>query len=590
MTATGRFVISLGSHDAAEPLSGLLRASLVRIEELADDFRLPAELCEADELIILFTPRLSANTVRFLQGLSSSRSRKLTRCVCVFTALNAHFGDRAAVELEDFVKLQLRAITSNILFLRTGRLIHNDSTHPHPNAEAKRRRGCLTGLFPRRMGRVLVSVTQLSDVILSFLRGHSDRRFDDPLSIAVDQEMTLLGPYQLYATDAAVPGQLNSHDQPNRVGIFLRQLIALIGFLGVRQLFWVVLVVLARLNPSFREFTGQPIQPKSNPELLRLYHPWNRQYLQTVGMNIGVRHFGWTFPHRTLVQTTTLPQCNRWSEGRFKVNAGSPLKHCVEFLRTRNEQLLVVPNFTWVSAGTAFFVPIHGSASSVSTLGQSIESVLLFDGDSRRFVRARRGDGLFESLMYRQERLLVLLRAEFRTESRCTYRKQTETRKTPPAEEIWRLFFQSEFSHMELRKKHSKSTTVDICCFQPASTEDQETIDVPRDQIGQLWDRIEETPVVSWLFHELVKRYAFHVELFLDQAEFEEFWRHHEELPLLKIQLRRVNKDGMRHSPVCNEDRISADLFMKKDDRNVFCSFVDQHIPNVRWNPGKQSL
>ncbi|MEZ6069201.1 MAG: hypothetical protein R3C10_02785 [Pirellulales bacterium] len=115
-------------------------------------------------------------------------------------------------------------------------------------------------------------------------------------------------------------------------------------------------------------------------------------------------------------------------------------------------------------------------------------------------------------------------------------------------------------------------------------------LEIPRDAIGSLWDRLEENRVTSWLFHTLVRRYGFHVELFLDRDEFAVFWQAHARLPLKKIQLRLVRRDDLPHSPIGRRDCISADLFMRRSDRDAFVTFLHGHLPHVRHNPGKHSM
>ncbi len=113
-------------------------------------------------------------------------------------------------------------------------------------------------------------------------------------------------------------------------------------------------------------------------------------------------------------------------------------------------------------------------------------------------------------------------------------------------------------------------------------------MEVPRDSIGRLWDRLEENPVSSWLFHAFVRKCGFHVELFLNEAEFEVFWRAHTTLPLSKIQL--VKADGLSNSPFGDCDRISADIFMKRKNSAAFLKFMQENLPNARFNPGKHSM
>jgi hypothetical protein len=115
-------------------------------------------------------------------------------------------------------------------------------------------------------------------------------------------------------------------------------------------------------------------------------------------------------------------------------------------------------------------------------------------------------------------------------------------------------------------------------------------LDLPQDRIGRTWDRIEETPILSSLFHWFVRTRAFHVELFLDPDEFRAFWSAHRSLPLRKIQLRRVHRDGLPHSAMRDGDRISVDLFLMRRHRDAFLEFVRRVLPGVSTNPGKQSL
>ena len=113
---------------------------------------------------------------------------------------------------------------------------------------------------------------------------------------------------------------------------------------------------------------------------------------------------------------------------------------------------------------------------------------------------------------------------------------------------------------------------------------------IARDSLGRVWDKLEENRVSAYLFHLFVRKMAFHVELFMTRDEFEIFWQHHTDLPLNKIQLRFARADGMKHSPFGHADCVSADLFMTKKHRETFLSFIETRLPNVRFNPGKQSV
>ena len=114
-------------------------------------------------------------------------------------------------------------------------------------------------------------------------------------------------------------------------------------------------------------------------------------------------------------------------------------------------------------------------------------------------------------------------------------------------------------------------------------------LDVPRDRLGRVWDRLEETPGLSMLFHALSRRLAHHVELFLSEAQFRAFWETHGSQPIAKIQLRFIKQDGYPQSPFRDHDCISADLFMRKKHRPAFEAYLKQHLPGVKMNPGKHS-
>jgi hypothetical protein len=58
----------------------------------------------------------------------------------------------------------------------------------------------------------------------------------------------------------------------------------------------------------------------------------------------------------------------------------------------------------------------------------------------------------------------------------------------------------------------------------------------------------------------------------------------------LKLQLRLVKRDGLSHSPFGDCDRISVDIFLKRRHSATFLSFMKDHLPHARYNPGKHSV
>ena len=331
------------------------------------------------------------------------------------------------------------------------------------------------------------------------------------------------------------------------------------------------------------------VRPKSARELLETYNYWSRRNLQLAGWNNGVVHFGWQFPERTVVSTALSGRHLRLGRETVSVDAGLPLKQILQVLHQHGRTLPVVPNFSWISIGTAFFVPVHGSGQRISTLGAAIESALLYDADERRFLRVRRGEQLFRELMYDRSRPVVLLRLKLRTTPLMSYTCREERLESPSADQLLEAFADPLAANIEIRKARAADSDVMIRRFDAHSIQVSGN-SLPRDRLGSLWDRIEETPLVGRLFHWFVRRFAFHVELLMTAAEFRVFWQQHSTLPLSKIQLRRMLRDGIEHSACRDQDCICADLFMLRGKRHVFTRFIAEYLPGVRTNPGKQSL
>src|SRR5262249_4817153 len=156
-------------------------------------------------------------------------------------------------------------------------------------------------------------------------------------------------------------------------------------------------------------------------------------------------------------------------------------------------------------------VPIHGSGSEVSTLGDTIEQALVYDPAGDRIVSIRRGDERFGRLMYDGESGILVLRLRLRIRDKTRYFVQRSRLESPGAAEIWRTLSGDGASNVELRKARAADATVQVSRYFTAPTEGQQALEVPRDSIGRLWDRLEENAVSSWLFHTLVRKFGFHV-------------------------------------------------------------------------------
>jgi hypothetical protein len=184
---------------------------------------------------------------------------------------------------------------------------------------------------------------------------------------------------------------------------------------------------------------------------------------------------------------------------------------------------------------------------------------------------------------------LLALRLQLRVQKKRRFVVERTKLDCPTASDVWQLLADRSAANVELRKSRANAAEVDVCKYYPASAADEAALDAAQDSVGRLWDKLEENALTSYAFHTLIRRFGFHVELFLDEREFAVFWDAHKELPLSKIQLRFVRADHLPHSPCGDRDCISADLFMLRAKSAAFLHFVREHLPHARFNPGKHS-
>jgi hypothetical protein len=145
-------------------------------------------------------------------------------------------------------------------------------------------------------------------------------------------------------------------------------------------------------------------------------------------------------------------------------------------------------------------------------------------------------------------------------------------------------------TNVEIRQSQAASAKVTVAkYYKDLGETSSPALELPRDALGRLWDRLEENPVTSYLMHALSRHVAWHTELFFTPSEFDLFWRTHDRLPLRKIQLRYIRRDGLPHSPFRDEDCVSADLFLFRRHKSRFLEYLNQTFATVRTNPGKHS-
>jgi hypothetical protein len=309
-----------------------------------------------------------------------------------------------------------------------------------------------------------------------------------------------------------------------------------------------------------------------------------------VGYNNGVIHFGQRYPGKTIISTLHCNRVARAGPGRIKADCGATVRQALDFLAAEGQELYVIPNYSYVCLGTSFFVPIHGSAVDFSTLAETITRVTLYDPARDRIVVTARHEASFHEHVYNLEADVVLLRLHLQVKPKSRYYVRCEELRDPDSDELLSALRDSEATNVEIRKARASSSHVRAFKYYQDPDETKgPVLELPRDSLGRLWDRLEEHRITSFLMHALTRYFAWHVELFFPAEDFATFWRTHRRLPLRKIQLRYIKRDGLPHSPFRNHDCVSADLFMLRRHRHQFETYLRDTFGTVQTNPGKHS-
>jgi hypothetical protein len=522
--------------------------------------------------------------VIFLSEEFDRRSQKLLDCIedivdetppeaiCLISSFRVHFGDREAIDLENSARERFRKSSARLTVFRAGILLGKSS-----RAEREfRQLAPLYPLVPGRLRSTILPAEVLYDAVEKELRSPSTRR---------NRTFTLLGKNEAWRE------VLKRYRKPTWWQRY-REVMAWIGaVLLIGQLATIIFQSMAWFLPRLRYWNFDTLVVHSQRELLELYHPYSFQFLKVVGYNNGVVHFGHQHPGKTILSTVGCQRMEFTDENTVKLDNGVLLKQVIEDLRPRGKEMYVIPNYSYVSMGTAYFVPIHGSASEYTTVGETIEKVVLYDPEQDRILCVKRDDETFRKFMYCQDCHVVLLRLYLRFKDKSRYYLEKETLTNPGSEKILSAFQHPEASNVEIRKSKASSDEVDLYTYFTAdSVDDTDMMEFPRDNIGKIWDKIEGNRVTAWLFHKFMKALGYHTELFFTPEEFPQFWETHKTLPISKIQLRYVKQDGLPHSPFGSSDRISADVFMLKMYKERFEKYLSDNFQTVAHNPGKHSM
>jgi hypothetical protein len=489
--------------------------------------------------------------------------------IAVVSTFRVHLGDSVAAEAEAQILDRLKALQARVVIFRVGNLLGAQTRA----SVWLHRLGFAYPLAPRRLRSCFVNDAELLTAIETTRHAPNSRRL-----------VTLLGPNRPWR-------DVLRECRPTGVwSACLTGICFLLSLLLVGHVAACVLDLLARWRPSFKAWNFDTLRPKSFAELLALYNPHNFRHVKIVGYNNGVVHFGHRYPGKTIVSTVLCNRIVRSGADVIKADCGATIRKASDFLTTADQEFYVLPNYSYVCLGTAFFVPIHGSAADFTTVAETIVKALLYDPLSDRLILATSDEPAFRDNVYNFASKLLVLRLWIRVKPKAKYFVHQQTVENAGSEQLLDALRDATATNVEIRKTNAGSKNVQISRYFKAPTETPSAVlEVPRDSLGRLWDRLEENALTSFLMHALTRWLAWHVELFFTPEEFATFWNTHQALPLKKIQLRYIRRDGLPHSPFRDRDCVSVDMFMFRWGRKEFEAYLKQTFAIVRSNPGKHS-
>jgi hypothetical protein len=522
----------------------------------------------ATSVVLFLCPRLTEVKRRALDAFLGRAAKWGTEFVAIVSSFRADLGDTAAQEAEAYVAKCAKAMGARIAIFRTGYVLPRIS-------DSLRRLGAIYPLVPGRLCSCFLSAEELFAAIESEIRATDSRRM---------RIFSLLGPKRSWRT------MLAERRKKSLLSTCVTTASFLLSWLLVGQFAALILAALARCLPSLRRLTVGTLQPHSFRDLLTIYNKYNHRYVKVVGYNNGVVHFGHQYPGKTVVSTV---QCNRAvmaGADLLKADCGTTVRKALDYLGGAGLELPVVPNYSYVCLGTAFFVPIHGSAADFSTIAETITRAVLYDPRTDRILSVASAEPEFRACVYNLQADVLVLRLYLRVKPKSRYFIRKEELANPSGAELLKALRDTRAANVEIRKARADAATVTLCkYYHDAGDKQGPVLELPRDALGRLWDRLEENPVTSFLMHTSARHLAWHVELFFTAEEFATFWQTHRSLPLKKIQVRYIRRDGLPHSPFCAHDCVSVDLFMLRGNRQQFEAYLANTFTVVRTNPGKHS-
>jgi hypothetical protein len=494
-----------------------------------------------------------------------------TKFVGIVSTSRVDLGDGRAAEAEDFVAAQARDLGVPVRVFRAGHVLCAGARA----TAALQRFGFAYPLVPAWLNGCCVAAAELYAAL------DHERRCLTPNGGT--RVYTLLGPRRPWRD------WLAEHRATRAVPLCLTWVCMLLALTGIGQLAGIALFLLARYRASVRWCNVGTLRPASLRDLIALCNRYNCGHVKVVGYNNGVVHFGHRYPGKTIVSTVGCNRARLVANDRLKADCGTTVRQARNLLAAFDRALPVMPNYSYVCLGTAFFVPIHGSASDFSTIADTITRVLLYDPRRDRLIVADRDQPGFGDSLYDMQANVLVLRIYLQVKPQSSYRVRTDVLRNPASAIVMGALRDRTAANVEIRKANAASDLVTVSRYYNEGANRPVERTLPRDALGGVWDRLEENPVTSFLMHAFARYCIWHVELFFTAEEFARFWETHRHLPLRKLQMRFIRQDGMPHSPFRSHECVSVDLFMLRRHRRTFEVYLRRTFSVVRTNPGKHS-
>jgi hypothetical protein len=564
--AADAWLIADFGHPIAAEYAKYLRARGQRVCEFQDGHARSG----VGTLVIFLGRDLHRANHQTVDALLAEATQCQTELLIVVSTYRVHLADRHALRLEQRVVERAESSPGRLVVMRPAHLIS-------PTSRVRAWLGRLASCYPlvpsHLCGCCLDAQELYAAIDAERKQGSVQRRV-----------ITLLGPNRPWRD------WLKDQRRADPVSTCLWLACVILSWLLIGHLLALAVGLLARYWSVLRCWRVDTLRPGSREELLTLYNPFNYQYVKVVGYNNGVVHFGHRYPRKTVVSTVSCNRVERAGPDLLRAECGATVRRALDCLAGGDRELPVVPNYSYVALGTAFFIPIHGSAADFSTIADTITRVLLYDPIHDRIIDARRTDAEFRDCIYNLNAAVLLLELDLKLSPRSRYYVQRQTLPGPSGLELLNALRDTAAANVEIRKANAGAAEVLVArYFKDPANSPAAALELPRDSLGRLWDRLEENPITSWLMHALTRRLAWHVELFFTADEFATFWQGHGALPLRKLQLRYIRRDGLPHSYFRDHDCVSVDLFVFRRHREPIEAYLRKTFPVIRSNPGKHT-